>query len=250
LIPSPIHKVLSLISQLRLRCLLMGGQACVLYGAAEFTRDIDIHLLLDEDTSTKLNKLLDELQGEVIAVPEFAETHLIKGHAVHFRLKHPSVDGIRLDIMSKMRGVDNFESLWARRSEVELSDGVIISLLSLPDLVKAKKTQRDKDWPMVRRLIEADYFSAGNNTPSDDKVIFWLQELRSEELLIELCKRFPELANQYANQRPSILSAINEDVQKLTLDFKEEEMLERLKDREYWLPLKKELEQMRQNKKG
>jgi len=26
---------------------------------------------------------------------------------------------------------------------------------AIEDLVKAKKTQRDKDWPMIRRLIEA-----------------------------------------------------------------------------------------------
>jgi len=32
--------------------------------------------------------------------------------------------------------------------------------LSLPDLVQAKKTQRDKDWPMIRRLVEAHYFQS------------------------------------------------------------------------------------------
>jgi len=38
LIPNPILKVLSTFSTTRLRYLLMGGQACVLYGAAEFSR--------------------------------------------------------------------------------------------------------------------------------------------------------------------------------------------------------------------
>jgi len=32
LIPKPIHKVLSTFSENRVRYLLMGGQACVLYG--------------------------------------------------------------------------------------------------------------------------------------------------------------------------------------------------------------------------
>jgi hypothetical protein len=41
LIPNPILKVLSSMREHRVRALLMGGQACVLYGAAEFSRDTD-----------------------------------------------------------------------------------------------------------------------------------------------------------------------------------------------------------------
>ena len=39
LIRNPILKVLSSIRQHRVQALLMGGQACVFYGAAEFSRD-------------------------------------------------------------------------------------------------------------------------------------------------------------------------------------------------------------------
>jgi hypothetical protein len=45
LIPSPIRKALSTIRRHRVDHLLMGGQACVLYGAAEFSRDLDLALL-------------------------------------------------------------------------------------------------------------------------------------------------------------------------------------------------------------
>jgi len=41
LIPNPIRKVLSSMRTHRVRALLMGGQACVFYGAAEFSRDTD-----------------------------------------------------------------------------------------------------------------------------------------------------------------------------------------------------------------
>ena len=41
MIPSPILKALSTIRTRRVDHLLMGGQACVLYGAAEFSRDVD-----------------------------------------------------------------------------------------------------------------------------------------------------------------------------------------------------------------
>jgi len=39
LIPNPIRKVLSSMRARRVRALLMGGQACVFYGAAEFSLD-------------------------------------------------------------------------------------------------------------------------------------------------------------------------------------------------------------------
>ncbi len=39
MIESPIVKVLSTIRKHGVKALLMGGQACVFYGAAEFSRD-------------------------------------------------------------------------------------------------------------------------------------------------------------------------------------------------------------------
>ena len=44
LIPNPIRKVLSSMRAQRVRALLMGGQACAFYGAAEFSRDADFAL--------------------------------------------------------------------------------------------------------------------------------------------------------------------------------------------------------------
>jgi hypothetical protein len=86
-----------------------------------------------------------------------------------------------------MRGVDAFPKLWERRTVIELPDGVRCDLLSLPDLVRAKKTQRDKDWPMIRRLVEAHYFQ-NNAAPNPAQIQFWLQEMRTPQLLIEVCR--------------------------------------------------------------
>ena len=69
MIPNPIRSVLSSIREHRVRALLMGGQACVLYGAAEFSRDTDLVILADADNLTRLRRALAELQAEVIAVP-------------------------------------------------------------------------------------------------------------------------------------------------------------------------------------
>ena len=128
----------------------MGGQACILYGGAEFSRDIDFAILASEENLVQLKACLDELDAEVIAVPPFSIEYLERGHAIHFRCATPEAAGLRVDVMTNLRGVDDFEKLWQRRHTIQSDDGAEYHLMSLPDLVKAKKTQRDKDWPMIR----------------------------------------------------------------------------------------------------
>jgi hypothetical protein len=244
LIPNPIRKVLFTIRKHRVQSLLMGGQACVFYGAAEFSRDTDLAILADAENLSRFRAALDELQAERIAVPPFALEYLDAGLAVHFRCHHPEAAGTRLDIMSRMRGVASFPELWERRTTLDLPDGTPCDLLALPDLVQAKKTQRDKDWPMIRRLVEAHHF-AYRDTPNAEQITFWLRELRTPSLLIETASRWPDAAAEITSVRPLLNSALAGDEQSVAAALEEEERAERLKDREYWLPLKQELERLR-----
>jgi hypothetical protein len=159
LIPNPILKVLSTLSCHMVRHLLIGGQACVLYGAAEFSRDCDLVVLADDENLGNLKRALGELQADCIAVPEFKAEYLQRGHAVHFRCQHPDVAGLRIDVMSTLRGCDPFEQLWARRTTIQDPDtNFAYEVLAIEDLVQAKKTQRDKDWPMSWRLAIVSCF--------------------------------------------------------------------------------------------
>ena len=56
----------------------MGGQACILYGAAEFSRDSDFLVLADQENLDLLRSVLEELQAGVIAVPPFEAQYLKK----------------------------------------------------------------------------------------------------------------------------------------------------------------------------
>ena len=94
----------------RVRALLMGGQACVFYGAAEFSRDTDFAILADAANLVRLRATLADLQAGVIAVPPFTLTYLRRGHAIHFRCQHPEARGMRVDVMAVMRGVDSFSN--------------------------------------------------------------------------------------------------------------------------------------------
>jgi hypothetical protein len=222
----------------------MGGQACVLYGAAEFSRDTDFAVLANARNQGRLRKALDELEAKVIAVPPFEVDYLKRGHAVHFRCQHPEAARLRIDIMSRMRGVDAFPKLWKRRTTITLPGGLLCELMSLPDLVQAKKTQRDKDWPMIRRLLEAHYFE---NRPSAKpaQIRFWLEEIRTAEILLELAQRHPVLCQRKAKLRPLLIHAVAGNQDRLQDALAEEERQERERDREYWSPLKQELEKLR-----
>ena len=244
MIPNPIPRVLSSMRTNRVRALLMGGQACVLYGAAEFSRDIDFAIVASAANARALGAALAELRADVIAVPPFELAHLRRGHAVHFRCGILEAAGFRIDVMSKMRGVAAFSKLWARRTTVTVARGVAFDLLSLPDLVQAKKTQRDKDWPMIRRLVEAHYFEhrAQAKRPHVD---FWLRELRTPELLVARAAAKPAACRRLARERKLLTLAARGDHQALSEALDHEERAEREKDRLYWLPLRQELERMR-----
>lgn len=56
MIPTPIRQVLLMIQKHGVQALLMGGQACVFYGAAQVSKDVDFALLADEANFEKLHE--------------------------------------------------------------------------------------------------------------------------------------------------------------------------------------------------
>jgi hypothetical protein len=150
---------------------------------------------------------------------------------------------MRIDVMTKMRGVDSFPKLWTRRTTLSMDDGTI-ELISLPDLVQAKKTQRDKDWPMLRRLIEVNYF-ANRENPRREQIRFWFLELRTPDLLIELATAQGRIPVYLRRKRPLLELAATGNKSLLERALLEEEQREREADQQYWASLKKELENLR-----
>lgn len=247
MIPNSIPKALSIFSKHKVKVLLIGGQACILYGGAEFSRDLDFSLLVTLENIQNLKNALEELEAERIFLPDLSEEVLLRGHACHFRFPKGDPKGFRIDILGKMREVDIFPALWDRRKEIEISGVGTIAVISLPDLIKSKKTQRDKDWPMIRRLIEADMFNTPDE-PSEDKIKFWLSECRTSELLIRLSGKYPESAKELILDRPLLKYALSGSETEVGSLLLEEEAKERKLDKEYWAPLKKELETWRHEK--
>ncbi len=227
----------------------MGGQACVFYGAAQVSKDIDFLLLAEPENYTRLHAALAELQAKRIAVPPFDPAALARGHAVHFRCAAPGVDGLRVDVMTRLRDLPDFTTLWERRTPFQDDAGGEFNLLCIPDLVLAKKTQRSKDWPIIELLVTIHY-RENTATPSAEWIAFWLREARTPELLRDLAARFPTEARALQAARPLLAHAIAGDLDTLRAALDAEARAEQARDRAYWEPLRREIEQFRRDERG
>ena len=243
MIPNPIRKVLSSMNNRGVKALLMGGQACVLFGAAEFSQDSDFAILCESENLEKLKAALEDLQAMRVYVPPLEIEYLQRGHGVHFRCEHPDCAGMRVDVMAKMRGVAPFPILWERRTTFENDDGETYDTLAITDLVNAKKTQRDKDWPMIARLVRTHYYRYREDA-NLAQVEFWLRELRDPPLLREACALFPVAAHNFVRQA---VVAAREGATDTAIEaaLYAEQMRERELDRQYWQPLRAELQKLR-----
>jgi hypothetical protein len=76
-------------------------------------------------------------------------------------------------------------------------------------------------------------------------VKFWLRELRTPELLIEVARVRPALCRRISVDRPLLRHATADNVADLHRALVEEEIAEREQDRIYWQPLRRELERLR-----
>jgi hypothetical protein len=131
---------------------------------------------------------------------------------------------------------------------LEDADGTVYQLLGIEDLVKAKKTQRDKDWPMIRRLVDAHYDEFCRES-TDDRVRFWLRESRTPKILIAVAAEYPRLLEEVQSTRPLLTGILTVAGPALQEDLDREQAAEKRIDEAYWRPLKQELETMRREKR-
>jgi hypothetical protein len=239
---NPILKVLFTFRRFGVKSLLIGGQACIIYGAAEFSRDSDFFILCDTSNLHRLKKALAALKARRIYYPPLKKEYLERGHACHFRCGTALVKNLRIDVLARMRNCDPFEKLWPRRHTIRIL-GKTIDVIGLEDLVRSKKTQRDKDWLMLNRLVNNDIMMSLK--PSPGKIAWWLYECRDVGQLIRLTANYKKFVRVAALKRPLLKVAIKKDKNQLEKLLHREELMEREKDRQYWGPLIRELETLR-----
>jgi hypothetical protein len=151
--------------------------------------------------------------------------------------------------MTRLRDLPEFAALWERRTVFQDDAGAEFHLLSIPDLVQAKKTQRSKDWPVIELLV-AIHYRENSSAPREDWIDFWLHEARTAELLCELVARYPAPAREVQAARPLLAFAFEGNLDALRAALDEEVRAEQARDRAYWEPLRRELEEFRRQERA
>ena len=150
---------------------------------------------------------------------------------------------LRLDLMTRPPRLPDIDAAWRRHTVIDLDFGPV-SVVSLEDLVATKKTQRDKDWATIGELVAADMI-AHERSADRSRAAFWLRECRDADALIHLALEFREIAVTTMADRPLLHVALHGDRSALELELAREQIDGKQADREYWAPLRAELEQMR-----
>jgi hypothetical protein len=81
--------------------------------------------------------------------------------------------------------------------------------------------------------------------PNPHRIEFWLRESRVADRLLDLAARFPGEAAAMVSARPLLSLAITPDLPRLREALDAEVRAEQEKDRIYWEPLKREMEEFR-----
>lgn len=132
-------------------CLVMGGHAVRFYGLHRHTNDFDLHIAPSpwDDLVERLARCPLFQPGGVAEGPSW-RTHAFK----------------RFRIGALPDGADEWLEFWREnhllaphaelvaRAQTGMYGGREVTFLGLPDLIRSKETERDKDWDDVSRLEE------------------------------------------------------------------------------------------------
>jgi hypothetical protein len=133
-------------------CLVIGGQASILYGAAQFTQDLDIWLRPAMAAVRALVRALAGLGARVHKLtPPLRLSTVRRGHGFHFIVPQRGEGDLYLDVMGRPPRVGGFARAWAR-AELMGTPWGRLRVVAVEDLVELKKTNRPGDYEVISRL--------------------------------------------------------------------------------------------------
>lgn len=131
----------------KVRYLLIGGAAVVIYGVPRSTLDIDIAIAPDLRNAERLYKALEEAG--------FGTIHLTTAEKILENELTVLNDFIRLDILTKPKALD-FEKAWKNR-KIKKIKGIPVILASVPDIIRCKnavgRITDKEDIKVLRKLM-------------------------------------------------------------------------------------------------
>jgi hypothetical protein len=138
----------------KVRFVLIGGLAMVARGCAHITNDLDICYARHRDNYHAIVEAIQDLhprlrlsEGGSLEAPFDARTFR---NCINLTLKTDAGD---FDLLGEAAGVDSFEGLWERGTDLELY-GVPVRVASIADLIAMKRAaNRGKD---ARHILELE----------------------------------------------------------------------------------------------
>ncbi len=131
----PLLKVCALLNKHQAKYLVVGGHACILHGLVRTTEDVDLLIQEDRENYRRVITALSELEEHAaseLTVNDFDDNVVIK-----------VADEVEVDVSRRAWTVDYEEA--APNALEMLVEDVAIPYLNLSDLIKSKRTYRDKD---------------------------------------------------------------------------------------------------------
>ena len=135
------------------RYLLISGQASILYGAAQFSEDVDLWISPAFGNPQAFLRVLKKVDATVYKLtPPMTRSYLRRGHGFHFKLPEDEFSPAYLDVMVRPPRVGSFSSAFRRARRIQCDWGHI-PVVSIPDLVELKKTRRAADYDVISNLV-------------------------------------------------------------------------------------------------
>lgn len=122
-------ELLSILEKYKVRYLIIGGYAVMLYSEPRWTKDLDIWIALDEENSEAVFSALKEF-GAPLAGLNAAD---FQSSGYFYQMGNPPM---RIDIMMDIPGGD-FQSAWGRKNTLMVG-GNELHFISKEDLIKVK----------------------------------------------------------------------------------------------------------------
>jgi hypothetical protein len=140
--PNPLIRVCALLNAAGAEYLVAGAWALILNSVVRATEDVDILIAAHRTNYERVIQALSQLEDGAAAEltpQDFEENVVIK-----------VADEVEVDVSTQAWTVTYAEAL-PNALKIEV-DGVQIPYLSIPDLIRSKKTHRDQDKADIERL--------------------------------------------------------------------------------------------------
>jgi hypothetical protein len=230
----------------RVHYLLISGQACVLYGASQFTEDIDLWIRPTPGDVAGLKRALGSVGARVHKLtPPLRLSFVRRGHGFHFLIPPDTY----LDVMGRPPRVGPFAKAW-RRSRRIATDWGRLPVVAPEDLVLLKQTNRPSDYEAISNLARMRVGEA----PEEVRVLDWaMRHSFDVDDLYAFARsasrhlwRWPERRSLRALRRVVLdSSALPAAVRRETaLHLASELAALQERGRRYWIPILRELKEL------